>query len=72
MADAVGRPPTHGATKSPGPRHIDVLLHAIRHFLLLKGKDATARAAMDDNWQRHLDAFEPALAGLYIERHDSN
>ncbi len=70
MADIVGRPPTHAATDSPAPRDIDVLLHAHRHLLLLKGLDATARAAMDDNWKRHLDAFEPALAGLYIERHD--
>jgi hypothetical protein len=69
MAEAVGKPATHGPTESPIPRDVDVLLHAMRHLLLLQQWDGTVRAVMDDNWIRHLAAFEPALAGMYIERH---
>src|SRR3954451_6095033 len=69
MAEAVGKPSTHGATESPTPRDVDVLLHAMRHLLLLQQWDGTVRAVMDQNWITHLNAFEPALAGMYIEQH---
>lgn len=71
LADAVGRPPTHAATEAPVPRHVDVLLHGLRHLKYLYEHDATNAAAMGDPWARHLAPFESALAGLYSERHDA-
>jgi hypothetical protein len=65
LAETVGRPPAHGAITPPTPRYVDVLLHGIRHLRFLMDTDATARAALDADWQRHLLALRPTLAGLY-------
>lgn len=70
LADAVGRPPTHGPTEVPTPRYIDVLIHALRHLSYLMETDATSRQALDDpHWRRHLAALRPALAGMYEVQH---
>lgn len=66
---AVGTPPTNSAVEPPAPRYVDVLMHAIRHLRFLLDTDGTARAALDEQWHRHLAPLEPALAGLYIEEH---
>lgn len=64
-----GPPNTHAADQPPIPRHSDVLLHALRHLRYLEQNDATAAAALSPAWTRHLEAFEPALAGLYSQVH---
>jgi hypothetical protein len=70
LADAVGRPPTHGPTEVPTPRYIDVLIHSLRHLAYLRDSDATSRQALTDpHWQRHLGTLRPALAGMYETQH---
>jgi len=49
----------------PVVRHVDVLLHALRHLRFLLDHDAAARAVLNEYWRRHLVAFAPALAGMY-------
>ena len=71
LAEAVGKPPTHAATEAPVPRFIDVLMHGLRHLRFLMDHDATNAAAMGDLWRQHLEPFEPALAGMYSERHEA-
>jgi hypothetical protein len=63
--DAVGKPLPHGAADEPRNRLIDVLGHGLRHVLFLHFYDEEVRAALDDNWLRHLSRFAPALAGAY-------
>lgn len=65
LPGAVGRPLPHGAAEPPVPRYVDCLLHAIRHVAFLRDADATAAAALDGHWLRHLDGLRPALAGMY-------
>jgi hypothetical protein len=65
LAQAVGRPSTHAPDAAPVPRYVDVLLHAVRHLAFLRDTDATNRAALDANWLRHLESWQPALAGMY-------
>lgn len=65
----VGRPSTHAANEPPAPRHVDVLLHGLRHLRFLRDEDGTAAAAMSEDWRRHLDAFTPALACMYSDVH---
>lgn len=69
LAKDAGKPPTHAATEAPVPRLLDVLFHGLRHLKYLCEHDATAAAAMGLEWQRHLQSFAPALAGMYSERH---
>jgi hypothetical protein len=69
LADAYGPPATHAATEPPTPRHADVLMHALRHLEFLRQHDATASAAMGADWRQHLQAFAPALAGMYAAEH---
>jgi len=69
LAEAVGKPPTHAPTEPPVPRFIDVLFHGLRHLHYLMDNDATNATALGDLWQRHLEPFRPALAGMYSERH---
>jgi hypothetical protein len=71
LAEAVGRPPTHGATEAPTPRYIDTLLHGLRHLRLLLDYDATAAAVMPTAMRRALEPLTPALAGLYDEEHQA-
>lgn len=71
LPDAVGRPLTHAADEPPIPRHVDVLVHSLRHAAFLLEWDATASEVLDGHWRRHLSILQPALAGLYSEVHDS-
>jgi hypothetical protein len=70
MSEMVGKPPTHAANEPPGPRHIDVLMHGLRHLRFLMDNDATIAAAMGDTWRRHLAPFTPVLATMYDQLHD--
>lgn len=65
LPEVVGRPLPHDADAPPVPRHIDVLLHALRHLAFLRLYDATASTALSGHWHEHLKRFEPALAGMY-------
>ncbi|TDC96024.1 hypothetical protein [Actinomadura sp. 7K507] len=69
LATAVGKPPTHSPLDPPAPRHIDVLIHGLRHLRFLLETDATNAAALDENWRRHLSGLAPALAGMYDQHH---
>jgi hypothetical protein len=62
---AVGRPLAHGAAEPPLPRHVDVLMHAVRHLRFLLDTDDTAAASLDAHWRRHLAEMTSALAGMY-------
>ena len=67
LPDAVGKPLPHGAAEPPLVREVDVLLHGLRHAKLLIEYDATAAAAFDEHWLRHLENLRPSLAGMYDE-----
>jgi len=64
----VGKPYPHRADQAPWPRHLDVLMHAIRHLRFLRDTDSETSAALGPDWALHLAAFEPALSGLYTDR----
>lgn len=70
VADAVGKPTPTDPTGEPLPRHIDVLLHAIRHVRFLSLTDGPARRALPAVWHRHLEAWTPALSGMYDDEED--
>ena len=63
----VGKPFPHAPNGAPLPRRVDVLMHAVRHLRFLRDTDAPTSAAMDANWKRHLEPFEPALACMFSE-----
>ncbi|MEU9832737.1 hypothetical protein AB0D67_14535 [Streptosporangium sp. NPDC048047] len=65
LPDAVGKPIPVEATEAPIPRYIDVLMHGLRHLRFLLHTDSAARSALCDRWKAHLQAFVPALAGMY-------
>ncbi|MEV0589314.1 hypothetical protein [Nonomuraea sp. NPDC050310] len=65
LSDAVGKPFAVLATEAPVPRHIDVLLHGIRHLHFLCQTDSSTQEALTREWSAHLAAFRPALAGMY-------
>jgi hypothetical protein len=74
LAEIVGRPPTHGPLEPPKVPHWHVLLHALRHLRFLSdpvsiGYDATVARELEGEWQRHLAAFEPAIARMYDQAH---
>jgi hypothetical protein len=71
LADTVGRPPTHAADEAPAPRHIDVLLHGLRHLRFLLEHDATNAAAMGDLLRCHLEPLVPAQARMYDQQHEA-
>jgi hypothetical protein len=73
MVDLVGKPRPHSPTGPPAPRHIDVLLHALRHlrFLIRPTGDRTAQAVLAEPWPTHLAQFDAALAGMYSQVHRS-
>ncbi len=68
LLEEVGRAFPHAADEAPIPRHIDVLMHAVRHLRFLRDTDTPTRDAMSADWRRHLEAFEPALSGMYSDR----
>lgn len=63
----VGKPFPHAPNGAPLPRRVDVLMHAVRHLRFLRDFDVPTSAAMDANWKRHLESFEPALACMFDE-----
>lgn len=69
LANEVGRPPTNSPTDPPAPRHVDVLLHGLRHLAFLLETDATNRAALGPEWDTHLATLKPALATMYDTPH---
>ncbi len=71
LADLVGRPRTHGPMEPPVPSHWHVLLHGIRHLRFLLTTDATVAAALTEKWGEHLANFEPAIARMYDQIHES-
>ena len=71
LLDAVGPPATNAAHDVPIPRHVDVLVHAIRHLRFLQEHDATAADALPAAWRVHLEKLRPALAGLYSTAHNT-
>lgn len=70
LADAVGKPTPTEATGEPAPRYIDVLMHGIRHLRFLELTDSPARKALRRSpaWRTHLEAWAPALSGMYEEQ----
>lgn len=68
-AGKVGAPRTHAPADPPEPSDFHVLMHGLRHLRYLLDHDATNAAAMGGLWRQHLAPFEPALAGMYSERH---
>jgi hypothetical protein len=73
LSEAVGGPPTHGATEAPDVRQIDVVRHSLRHlaFQLGSAGDATLADALDGYWREHLAAWTPALYAMYRQVHKS-
>jgi hypothetical protein len=65
LLPALGNPPAHGPAEPPAPRHLDVLMHGLRHLRFLLDTDAVAREALGGEWPQHLTSFTPALAGMY-------
>lgn len=65
VVDTVGLPAAGPAVDPPVVRHLDVLLHALRHVRQLLDTDAGAQAVLDERWRRHLAEWKPALAGMY-------
>lgn len=68
---AVGKPLTHAPTAPPTIRHVDVLMHGLRHLAFLRMYDGTSAVALDGNplWREHLRPLKPALAGLFNQEH---
>lgn len=67
LAEAVGGAlPCHPANP-PTPRHIDVLLHGIRHLRFLLDTDSANAAALNEHWRTHLKRLSPALARMYLQ-----
>jgi hypothetical protein len=69
LLEAWGQPVTHAANEPPTPTYAAVLMHALRHLEFLRVHDATAAAAMGPDWRSHLQAFTPALSGMYSREH---
>ncbi|GAA3669076.1 hypothetical protein GCM10022224_036490 [Nonomuraea antimicrobica] len=65
LAPHVGKPIPTPPRGEPFPRHVDVLLHGLRHFRFLTLTDGPAREALGELWRKHLEAFAPALSGMY-------
>jgi hypothetical protein len=65
LAEHVGPTIPYQPIDAPIPRHIDVLLHGLRHLKFLSETDATNAAAFTPSWLTHLNALSPALAGMY-------
>ena len=68
LAEAVGKPLGYEPSKPPTPRHIDVLMHGLRHLRFLMSTDSVNAAAMDEYTQQHLTKLDPAFATMYNDR----
>jgi hypothetical protein len=66
LADQAGRAPRHGPTELPEVPHWFVLLHGLRHLRFLRETDSDVLAALNEHWCRHLEAFAPAIARMYV------
>lgn len=65
FAESLGRAPHHGPAEPPIVRWGHVLLHGVRHLRYLRDTDSDIRDGLSDDWCRHLEAFEPAIAQMY-------
>ena len=68
LAEAVGKPLPYKPSEAPTPRHIDVLMHGLRHLRFLMSTDSANAAAMDEHTRRHLAKLDPAFAAMYNDR----
>jgi hypothetical protein len=68
LAKAVGKPLGYKPSEAPTPRHIDVLMHGLRHLRFLMSTDSANAAAIDPQTQQHLAKLDPALAIMYNDR----
>jgi len=68
LAEVVGKPIPHTAIDAPTPRHIDVLLHGLRHIRFLQDTDSTNAGALDSLWRKYLAELSPAFATMYNDR----
>ena len=68
LVDAVGKPLSYKPSEPPTPRHIDVLMHGLRHLRFLLSSDSANAAAMDQHIKRHLAKLDPAFASMYDDR----
>ena len=68
LAEAVGKPLGYKPSEPPTPRHIDVLMHGLRHLRFLMSTDSANTAAMDGYTQQHLAKLDPAFAAMYNDR----
>jgi hypothetical protein len=65
----VGKPLDHLPDEPPTPRPVDVLLHGLRLLRHESESNSTTRATLaglSGDWLRHLQAFAPALAKMYM------
>lgn len=68
LLESAGQAEPGPATSAPAPRHLDVLMHAVRHLAFLLDYDDTAGRVLDGlGFAGHLRALGPALAGMYRE-----
>ena len=65
LLGAVGSASSWISSDSPPPRHLDVLLHAVRHLAFLTATDPGVTSTFPGPWARHLAMASPALAGMY-------
>lgn len=70
LADQVGPAEAGPALEPPTPRHIDVLLHGVRHLRHLLDTDAVGAAELTGTWPEHLAAIEPALDIMYSDQRE--
>jgi hypothetical protein len=68
LAKAVGKPLSYKPSEAPTPRHIDVLMHGLRHLRFLMSTDSVNAAAMDEYTRQHLARLDPAFATMYNDR----
>ena len=68
LAEAVGKPLSYKPSEPPTPRHIDVLVHGLRHLRFLMSTDSANAAAMEGYTQQHLAKLDPAFAAMYNDR----
>ena len=68
LAEAVGKPLSYKPSEPPTPRHIDVLVHGLRHLRFLMSTDSANAAAMEGYAQQHLAKLDPAFAAMYNDR----
>jgi hypothetical protein len=65
LLGTVGNATSWTGSESPQPRHLDVLLHAVRHLAFLVVTDPGVAETLPPIWADHLISVTPALAGMY-------